>query len=97
MRVQLLRNPAAELGCRIQEGEIGEVDAPIGRRLVSLGIAVELEEPKPAPVLRAIPDEPAIAEAKPVDIAPKREALPRQQSPRKAAVLPVQPHRKKDL
>jgi hypothetical protein len=97
VKVFLKRNPADALGCRIAEGETGDVDANLGRQLVALGIADCLDPPpEPAPVVRAVPEAPAIAEARPVDIAPKRDALQRQQPPRKAAVLPVQPRNKKD-
>jgi hypothetical protein len=95
VKVFIRRNPAAALGCRIAEGETGIVDADIGRKLVALGIADCLDPPpEPAPVVRAVPDPPAIAEAKPVDIAPKREEPKRQ--PSRPAVLPVQPRNKKD-
>ena len=67
----MLRNPADSLGCRIAEGETGEVDDALGCHLVSLGIAIE--QPNPAPVVRAIPDEPAIAESKEAEIAPAKD------------------------
>jgi hypothetical protein len=90
VKVLLLRNPAAELGCRIREGESGEVDEPIGRRLISLGIAIEIEQPKPVPVVRAIPEEPAIAKAKAPEIAP--DAMP-QQRKRPVVQVPKRKHK----
>ena len=87
MRIKLLRSPAAALGCRIAEGESGEIDDAIGRQLVSLGIAIEIEQPKPAPVVRAVPDEPAIAESKAPEIAPAKTEVKAEQKPRKQPVL----------
>ena len=81
MRIKLLRNPADSLGCRIAEGESGEIDDAIGRQLVSLGIAIEIEQPKPAPVVRAVPDEPAIAESKAPEIAPAKPAQRKRPGP----------------
>ena len=79
MKVKLLRNPADSLGCRIAEGEMADIDDPIGTRLVSLGIAIEIEQPKPepksVPVVRAIPEPPAIAEATAPQIAPVEAAV----------------------
>jgi hypothetical protein len=93
LKVQLLRNPAAELGCRIQEGESGEIDDPIGHRLISLGIAIEIEQPKPVPVVRAIPDEPAIAEAQAPEIAPVETSVQQVKQDRRKPVVQV-PNRK---
>lgn len=79
------------MGCRIAEGESGEIDDAIGRQLVSLGIAIELDEPKPVPVVRAVPDEPAIAQAKAPDIAPARTAI--QQHSKKTASIQNRKHK----
>ena len=54
------------------EGDEFEVSDALGQRFVSLGIAIEIEQPKPAPVVRAVPDEPAIAESKAAEIAPAK-------------------------
>lgn len=43
MKITMLRNPAARFGCELQEGQTGKVDADLGRRLVAMGIAVELQ------------------------------------------------------
>ena len=96
MRIKLLRSPAAALGCRIAEGESGEIDDAIGRQLVSLGIAIEIEQPKPAPVVRAVPGEPAIASAKAPEIAPaKASAAVKRDSPGKRKPVIQVPNRKK--
>ena len=101
MKVKLLRNPAAELGCRIQEGESGEIDDPIGHRLISLGIAIEIEQPKPVPVVRAIPEPPAIAEAAAPQIAPVETAVEavkqyKQQQDRRKPVVQVSNRKHKE-
>jgi hypothetical protein len=89
----VLRNPAEAFGCRIAEGESGEVDDALGLRLVSLGIAIEIEQPKPAPVVRAIPDEPAIAQAQAPEIAPVETSVQRVKQDRRKPVVQV-PNRK---
>ena len=42
MKIQLLRNPAASVGCKIREGETGEVSDSLGGQLVQMGIAREI-------------------------------------------------------
>jgi hypothetical protein len=83
VKVRMLRNPAASYGCRVAEGETGEVPDNLGRQLVSQGLAECLDPPpaaepeppppEPAPVVRAIPEPPAIAEAKATEIKPERK------------------------
>jgi hypothetical protein len=84
VRVHMLRNPAASYGCGLKEGQTGDVEPSIGRVLVALGIAEELPEP-----IRAVPDRPAIAQAKPPQITP---AAPQRAA--KAPVLNVKPKHK---
>lgn len=52
----MLRNPAANVGCRLQEGESGEVHDNLGRTLVAAGLAKCLDQPPE--VIVTIPDEP---------------------------------------
>jgi hypothetical protein len=77
MKVFIKRNPARLWGCELAEGDTGEVDDELGRILVAGGIADCLDEPpKPGTVekatadleayrLKAVPEQPVIAEAKP--------------------------------
>jgi len=103
VKVRMLRNPAASVGCRVAEGETGEVPDNLGRQLVSQGLAVCLDpplkpkpelkpepKPEPVPVVRAIPEPPAIAEAKGTEIKPANE---RKHRPKKPAVLNVEPRK----
>jgi hypothetical protein len=66
MKVRLLRNPAACIGCRLRENESGDVDDVIGKTLLSLGLAVRLDEPAPVAAaqeaIQAVPEPPTIAE-----------------------------------
>lgn len=65
MKVTMLRNPAAKLGCKLTEGQTGEVPTDIGRELVKAGLAVCLDQ---APVaIKAVPPAPAIAEPRAVE------------------------------
>jgi len=92
VKVKMLRNPAASVGCRVVEGETGEVPDNLGRLLVSQGLAECLDPPpESAPVVRAIPNPPAIAEAKAPEIKPV-ETRKHQPKP-KPAVLNVQPRK----
>ena len=71
MKIQLLRNPAKSLGCKLSEGESGDVDDSLGRILVKANLAVSLEPPPVvpvAPVIKAVPASPVISEAKPSGI-----------------------------
>ena len=77
MKVKILRNPAASVGCPLVEGQTGDVPSNLGRQLVANGLAVCLD-PKPEPI-KAIPDKPAIAEAAKPEIA----ATPKQYQPKK--------------
>ena len=84
----MLRNPAASIGCRVAEGETGEVPDSLGQQLVSQGLAICLDQPtEPAPVVRAVPESPAIAEAMESQIKP---AAVRKTKP---AILQVQPRK----
>jgi hypothetical protein len=90
VNVRILRNPAALYGCRVAEGETGEVPDNLGRLLVSQGLAECLDPPpEPAPTVRAVPEQPAIAEAVEPEIKP---AAVRRYRP-KPAVLNVEPRK----
>jgi len=95
----MLRNPAASVGCRVAEGETGEVPDNLGRQLVSQGLAICLNlppqpkpevKPEPVPLVRAIPEPPAIAEAMEPEI---RLAVERKHRSKKPAVLNVEPRK----
>lgn len=94
MKVKMLRNAASSLGCRIPEGQTGDVDDVTGKKLVAFGLAVcldpPLHPPKAAPVILAVPDAPAISEAKPAAIQPAKP------KPLKAPVLTVKHQTDKD-
>lgn len=60
MKVRLLRNPAKRYGCSLGEGETGQVDHAIGSALVKAGIAECLDPPAE---IKAVPEQPAIAQA----------------------------------
>lgn len=62
MKVRMIRNPAAALGCQLTEGQTGEVDASLGSILVAAGLAECLDAP---PEIKAVPPRPVIAEAAP--------------------------------
>lgn len=74
MKVKLLRNPSDRFGCKLKEGETGEVPKDVADSLVKLGIAVEIESPS---VVKAVPEKPAIAEAE----APEIKAVPEEPKP----------------
>jgi hypothetical protein len=42
MLIKLLRNPAARLGCKLHEGETGNVSESLGKQLLALGLAEEM-------------------------------------------------------
>ena len=42
MQVLMIRNPRHDLGCKLQEGEVGEVSDSLGAELVKLRIAEEV-------------------------------------------------------
>lgn len=94
MLVKMLRNPAAAFGCRIPEGETGKVDPMLGRKLVSLGLAVCVDPPQadPPPVIRAVPEPPAVAQPEPPAIQPT--PTPQERRPMPAAPLNVRQTRK---
>jgi hypothetical protein len=66
VKVLMLRNPAAVVGCKLREGDTGEVPDSMGRALVSSGIAQCLDTPKAKPPkeppkkVEAIPPEPEV-------------------------------------
>jgi hypothetical protein len=74
LKVKLLRNPAAAYGCRLREAQTGIVDDELGRRLVAAGIAECLDD-APATAVRAVPPQPAIAQAAPPEIQADQEPL----------------------
>ena len=94
MKVKMLRNAASSIGCRIPEGETGEVDSVTGKKLVAFGLAICLDEPpKPMPVIQAVPDPPVIADPKPPTIQP---AKTEPKSSAKAPVISQKPRMTKD-
>lgn len=58
MKITMLRNAAAHIGCKLQEGQTGEVDADLGQRLVAMGIAVEGKE------IQAVAKTPEVSKSK---------------------------------
>lgn len=60
MKVKLLRNPSACLGCELNEGETGNVNEKLGAQLIGLGLAVGIET---KPEVKAVAEKPAIADA----------------------------------
>ena len=80
MKVRMIRNPAASVGCPLVEGQTGTIPDNLGRRLVSQGLAVCLD-PAPEPI-RAIPEKTAIAEvAKPEITATPKRYEPKKKKP----------------
>jgi hypothetical protein len=84
VKVKMKRTAGEGFGCDLLEGQTGEVSMQVGEKLVQYGIAehipdppkppppvetepVEPVEPKPE-VIKAIPEEPAIANAKPLAV-----------------------------
>lgn len=67
MRVLMIRNPAASVGCKLQEGEIGTVPDALGRVLVDAHLAECLDSGSGAPTttpaesIKAVPPEPEIS------------------------------------
>lgn len=49
MKITMLRNPAKSLGCKLTEGQTGDVDAETGKRMIDLGIAEPAADVKPEP------------------------------------------------
>jgi hypothetical protein len=49
MKITMLRNPARSLGCKLAEGQTGDVDAETGKRMIDLGIAEPVVDSKPEP------------------------------------------------
>jgi hypothetical protein len=70
MKIKLLRNAPRQLGCKLTEGETGEVSKRLADRLIDLGIA---EPVGPSKQLRAVPEPVAIAEPEPPAITPTEE------------------------
>lgn len=69
MKVQMLRNPAKDLGCSLKEGETGEVSQSTGERLVAFGLAVCLDDVDSKRIVKAVPTEPELSVAKPSEIS----------------------------
>lgn len=70
MKIQLLRNPAASVGCKLSEGETGEVSDSLGSQLVQMGIARKIateESAKPKKV-KGVAKTPDISKAKAPEI-----------------------------
>lgn len=93
------RTNIGSLDCEItpllMEGETRDVPDHIGKHLVERHLADNLDPPtEPAPVVRAIPNPPAIAEAKAPEIKPVETR--KYQSKSKPAVLNVQPRKQGD-
>ena len=69
MKIQIIRNPRAGLQCPLTEGESGDVDDVLASHLVTIGLAVCVDEPKPAAKavktepIRAVPAAPQISKA----------------------------------
>lgn len=55
--IHMLRNAAKSHGCPLGEGDTGAVDPSLAQQMVALGIAVEVEQPKP---IRGVPEAPKI-------------------------------------
>jgi len=49
MKITMLRNPAKSLGCKLTEGQTGDVDAETGKRMIDLGIPEPGADAKPEP------------------------------------------------
>jgi hypothetical protein len=62
MKITMLRNPAASFGCKLGEGQTGDIDKELAERLIELNIAVPfVKEEK----IKGVPEEPQIkAESK---------------------------------
>jgi len=56
MKITMLRNAAAKFGCKLSEGETGEVDNELAQELVDAKIAVPAEEKS----VKAVAKTPAI-------------------------------------
>lgn len=89
MKVFIIRNPAAEFGCELFEGETGTVSDDLGNLLVSKGIAKCLDK-LPKETVKTVSQSPAIAEAKPPAITPD---VP-EKEPAKASSAPAKQQRK---
>jgi len=61
MQVLMLRNPRADLGCKLKEGEIGEVSDLLAKELIGLRIAQE--HTKKEPEILGVAKAPKIAKA----------------------------------
>jgi len=44
MKITMLRNAAAKFGCKLSEGETGEVENELAKELVDAKIAVQADE-----------------------------------------------------
>ncbi len=69
MKVSMLRNPADSFGCKLTEGEAGEVPDAIGSKLIASGVAVRIDEPEG---IKAVPESPSIAKASDATSKPRQ-------------------------
>jgi hypothetical protein len=53
MKILMLRNAAASFGCKLTEGETGDVDKSLAEALIARGIAVSAE-------IKAVPEKPNV-------------------------------------
>ena len=70
-KIAMLRNPAVSLGCKLMEGETGEVETSLADMLVRIGIAVAIETPK---TINGVPSAPEIVATAPVTRTAETEA-----------------------
>jgi hypothetical protein len=67
MKILMLRNAAASYGCKLSEGESGDVDKELAETLIARGIAVHGE-------IKAVPELATIeASESPVDTKTKKK------------------------
>lgn len=59
MNITMLRNPSSKYGCKLMEGQTGDVDDKIAEELISAGIAVQVSTAKKTKI-EAVPEKPAI-------------------------------------
>lgn len=68
----MLRNPRAEIGCSLKEGETGDVSDELGTQLVNAGLAVDVSPPEQRPQkIKAVPQEAALKTT--ADAGPKAD------------------------
>lgn len=71
MKLRMLRNPskslADSLGCKLKEGEVGDIKSDAAEELLRLRLAEPVEDSKPAEV-NAVPPKPNVAKAADAEI-----------------------------